>query len=102
MRLSTDRILTTHVGSMPRPQPLVDMLLRKDHGETCDPAEYDRVVSGAVRAVVQRQVEAGVDVPSDGEASKISYSTYMMARLTGFGGDNQRKEALDLAPYPEF
>ena len=102
MRLSTDRILTTHVGSMPRPQALVDMLLRKDHGDAYDPAEYDRVIHDAVAAVVRRQVEAGVDIPSDGEASKVSYSTYMMDRLTGFGGDNKRKVALDLAPYPEF
>jgi 5-methyltetrahydropteroyltriglutamate--homocysteine methyltransferase len=102
MRLSTDRILTTHVGSMPRPQALVDVLLRKDHGEACDPAESARVIHDAVGAVVRRQVEAGVDVPSDGEASKVSYATYMMDRLTGFGGDNRRKVALDLAPYPEF
>jgi 5-methyltetrahydropteroyltriglutamate--homocysteine methyltransferase len=102
MRRSTDRILTTHVGSMPRPQALVDMLLKKDHGEAYDPAEYDRVIHDAVAAVVRRQVEAGVDIPSDGEASKVSYSTYMMDRLTGFGGDNQRKVALDLAPYPAF
>jgi 5-methyltetrahydropteroyltriglutamate--homocysteine methyltransferase len=102
MRRSTDRILTTHVGSMPRPQSLVDVLLRKDHGEAYDPAEYERVIRDAVAAVVKRQVEAGVDVPSDGEASKVSYSTYMMDRLTGFGGDNKRKVALDLAPYPEF
>ena len=102
MRRSTDRILTTHVGSMPRPQALVDMLLKKDHGESYDPAEYDRVIHDAVAAVVRRQVEAGVDIPSDGEASKVSYSTYMMDRLTGFGGDNQRKVALDLAPYPAF
>jgi len=102
MRLSTDRILTTHVGSMPRPQGLVDMLLRKDHGQAYDPAEYARTIRESVAAVVQRQVEAGVDVPSDGEASKVSYSTYMMDRLSGFGGDNKRKVALDLAPYPEF
>lgn len=102
MRLSTDRILTTHVGSMPRPPRLADMLLRKDHGEAYDPAEYDRVIRDAVAAVVKRQVDAGVDVPSDGESSKVSYSTYMMDRLTGFGGDNPRKVALDLAPYPEF
>lgn len=102
MRLSTDRILTTHVGSMPRPQALVDVLLKKDHGDAYDQAEYDRTIEDAVAAVVKRQVEAGVDIPSDGEASKVSYSTYMMDRLTGFGGDNKRKVALDLAPYPEF
>jgi 5-methyltetrahydropteroyltriglutamate--homocysteine methyltransferase len=102
MRLSTDRILTTHVGSMPRPQALVDALLKKDHGEAYDEAEYQQTIHQAVEAVVARQVEAGVDIPSDGEASKVSYSTYMMDRLTGFGGDNKRKVALDLAPYPEF
>jgi 5-methyltetrahydropteroyltriglutamate--homocysteine methyltransferase len=102
MRLSTDRILTTHVGSMPRPQALVDVLLKKDRAEAYDQAEYDQTIRDAVAAVVKRQVEAGVDIPSDGEASKVSYSTYMMDRLTGFGGDNKRKVALDLAPYPEF
>jgi len=102
MRLNTDRILTTHVGSMPRPQKLVDALLKKDRGETYDVAEFDKTIKDAVAAVVARQVAAGVDIPSDGEASKVSYSTYMMDRLTGFGGDNQRKVALDLAPYPEF
>src|SRR6185312_1829094 len=102
MRLSTDRILTTHVGSMPRPQGLVDALLRKDHGEAYDPADYAQVIHDAVGAVVRRQAEAGVDIPSDGEASKVSYSTYMMDRLTGFGGDTPRKVALDLIPYPEF
>jgi len=102
MRLSTDRILTTHVGSMPRPQGLVDALLRKDHGEAYDPADYAQVIHDAVGAVVRRQAEAGVDILSDGEASKVSYATYMMDRLTGFGGDNKRKVALDLAPYPAF
>jgi 5-methyltetrahydropteroyltriglutamate--homocysteine methyltransferase len=102
MRLSTDRILTTHVGSMPRPQKLVDALLRKDRGETYDVAEFDKTIEDAIAAVVARQSLAGIDIPSDGEASKVSYSTYMMDRLTGFGGDNQRKVALDLAPYPEF
>jgi 5-methyltetrahydropteroyltriglutamate--homocysteine methyltransferase len=102
MRLSTDRILTTHVGSMPRPQKLVDALLIKDRGEAYDVLQFDQTIHDAIVAVVERQTEAGIDIPSDGEASKVSYSTYMMDRLTGFGGDNQRKVALDLAPYPEF
>jgi 5-methyltetrahydropteroyltriglutamate--homocysteine methyltransferase len=103
MRQSTDRILTTHVGSMPRPQALVDILIKKDHDElSLDQAEYDRVIRAAVDAVVKRQVEAGVDIPSDGEASKVSYSTYMMDRLNGFGGDHPRKPAADLADYPEL
>jgi 5-methyltetrahydropteroyltriglutamate--homocysteine methyltransferase len=103
MRQSTDRILTTHVGSMPRPQKLVDVLIAKDHDRLeISEAEYDAIIAEAVDAVVARQVEAGVDIPSDGEASKVSYSTYMMDRLHGFGGDIPRKPALDLAPYPEL
>jgi len=102
MRHSRDHILTTHVGSLPRSQKLCDMLLTRDRGEAYEPAEYDRVVAEAVRDVVARQHETGIDVPSDGEQSKVSYSTYMMDRLTGFGGDNERRVALDLKDYPEF
>ena len=102
MRHSRDHILTTHVGSLPRSQKLCDMLLTRDRGEAYEPAEYDRVVAEAVRDVVARQHETGIDVPSDGEQSKVSYSTYMMDRLTGFGGDNERRTARDLKDYPEF
>jgi 5-methyltetrahydropteroyltriglutamate--homocysteine methyltransferase len=102
MRTSTNRILTTHVGSLPRSQALVDALLQKDRGEVADWDAYDRTIAEAVDEVVRRQVEVGIDIPSDGEASKVSYSTYMMDRLEGFGGDTPRKPALDMAPYPEF
>jgi 5-methyltetrahydropteroyltriglutamate--homocysteine methyltransferase len=102
LKLSTDRILTTHVGSLPRPQSLVEVLLTKEHGKPYDPAEYDGTITEAVRAVVRRQREVGIDVISDGEASKVSYSTYMMDRLSGFGGDNQRLTPLDLKDHPEF
>src|SRR5689334_2376577 len=103
MRQSTDRIITSHVGSLPRAQKLVDVLLKKDHSAPdFDPAEYDRVVAEAVDNAVKRQVEVGIDVPSDGEQSKVSYSTYMMDRLNGFGGDNERRMPLDMAGHPEF
>jgi len=102
MRHSGDQILTTHVGSLPRSQTLVDALLQKDRGEVKDMAAFDRVVREAVFDAVARQKAAGVSVPSDGEQSKVSYSTYMMDRLTGFGGDNERRVALDLKDYPEF
>ncbi len=102
MRHSRDRILTTHVGSLPRSQVLCDMLLTRDRGEDYDAGEYDRVIADAVGDVVARQRETGIEVPSDGEQSKVSYSTYMMDRLTGFGGDNERRVALDLKDYPEF
>ncbi len=102
MRHSTDHILTTHVGSLPRSQTLVDALLAKDHGGEYDKADYDRVIRESVQEVISLQRDAGIDIPSDGEQSKVSYSTYMMDRLTGFGGDNERSVALDLKDYPQF
>lgn len=102
MRLSTDRIITTHVGSLPRSQALADALLKKDRGEAYDHTEYDRTIADAVESVIIRQMALGIDVPSDGEQSKVSYSTYMMDRLTGFGGNTERRIALDLKDYPQF
>jgi 5-methyltetrahydropteroyltriglutamate--homocysteine methyltransferase len=102
MRLSIERILTTHVGSLPRSAELSDLLLRKDHDEDFDPAEFDRVVREAVADNVARQTAIGIDIVSDGEASKVSYATYIRERLSGFEGDQPRKPALDLAAYPNF
>jgi 5-methyltetrahydropteroyltriglutamate--homocysteine methyltransferase len=102
MRLSTERILTTHVGSMPRPQAVVEMLMARENQTGYDPAAFDAVMRAAVDAVVERQVQAGVDIVSDGEVAKISYATYIKDRLSGFGGDRPRQIALDLQPYPEF
>jgi 5-methyltetrahydropteroyltriglutamate--homocysteine methyltransferase len=87
MRRSTDRILTTHTGSLPRPPELLDQLLRRDRGEAVDTAALDERVRAAVADVVRRQAEAGVAVVNDGEAGKIGYSTYVTQRLEGFGGE---------------
>ena len=84
MKLSTDRILTTHVGSLPRPQPLVAMLIKKDRDERYDPAAFEAQVKQAVADIVARQVAIGIDIVSDGEASKVGYATYVHERLTGF------------------
>ena len=97
-----DRILTTHVGSLPRSQAVVDLLFKREQGEPYDRAEFDRVMAEGVSGVVRRQVETGIDVVSDGETSKIGYATYIKDRLTGFGGDSPRQIALDLQDYPEF
>jgi 5-methyltetrahydropteroyltriglutamate--homocysteine methyltransferase len=103
MKLSTDRILTTHVGSLPRPQPLVELLVKKDQEQPYDHAEFDRNVRQAVGDIVAHQVAIGIDVVSDGEASKIGYATYIKDRLTGFGGENfAPKPQRDLADYPDF
>ncbi len=95
-------IATTHVGSLPRGDTLTPLLLARDAGEPYDAAEFDRVVQSAVDEAVQAQVEAGVTIVSDGELGKVGYSTYMIERLSGFGGHVDRKPALDLAPLPEL
>ena len=102
MKLSTDRILTTHVGSLPRPNDMAEALLARQRGEPMEPDAFAATVRRAVADAVAKQTEAGVDVVSDGEMSKISYSTYITDRLTGFEGDSLRKVNLDIAPYPEF
>ena len=102
MRLSKDRILTTHVGSMPRTEAVVEQLFAKENQDGYDPAKFDTTMTAAVDAVVARQVGAGVDIVSDGETSKIGYATYIKDRLSGFDGDNPRQVALDLQPYADF
>ena len=103
MKTSTERILTTHVGSMPRPQYVVDQLFAQDSGSAYDEAEFDRVMHRAVQEVAQKQVQAGVDVISDGEMSKISYATYIRHRLTGFEiAEVPRATPKDLDDFPAF
>ncbi len=80
------RILTTHAGSLPRPSDLVDLMLQHDRGEVTDDARLSQRVAEATAEVVQRQVQLGIDIPSDGEYSKASYATYVRDRLTGFNG----------------
>jgi 5-methyltetrahydropteroyltriglutamate--homocysteine methyltransferase len=103
MRRSTDSILTTHVGSLPRPQAVVDALLAQDRGEALDPDAFDATMRAAVAEVVRKQVAAGIDVVSDGETSKISYATYIRHRLTGFEiGDAPRQVPSDIDAFPGF
>lgn len=102
MKLSTDRILTTHVGSLPRGAAVGDLLYKKDAGEPYSRAELDAAVAAAVDDAVANQVAVGIDVVSDGEASKIGYATYIKDRLSGFEGHYPRPPHLDVAPYPEF
>jgi 5-methyltetrahydropteroyltriglutamate--homocysteine methyltransferase len=103
VRLSTDRILTTHVGSLPRPRALVELLVKKDQNQPYDHAELKHQVTQAVAEIVSRQVAIGIDIVSDGEAGKIGYATYIKERLTGFGGEPfVPKPHLDVAGYPEF
>jgi len=101
--LSTDRILTTHVGSLPRPQAVVDQLFAQDAGEAYSPDAFDDVMNVAVAEVVKTQVAIGIDVVSDGEMSKISYATYIRHRLTGFEiGEMPRTVPRDLDDFPDY
>ncbi|MQF86633.1 MAG: cobalamin-independent methionine synthase II family protein [SAR202 cluster bacterium] len=102
MKISSERILTTHVGSLPRPDSLAELLLKKEKDEDFSQNELANQVSIAVKNIVHRQSDIGLDIVSDGEMSKIAYSTYAKDRLTGFEGDSQRKINLDLVPYPNF
>ena len=103
MKISTDRILTSHVGSLPRPDNAVALLLHKERGEPYDQAEFDRVMRSAVADIVKHQAEIGISVVSDGETSKIGYSTYIKDRLNGFGtSEYAPKVHLDVADYPDF
>jgi 5-methyltetrahydropteroyltriglutamate--homocysteine methyltransferase len=102
LKASTERILVTHVGSLPRSQAVTDVLFARDRGDVADVSAGNATITDAVREVVRRQVEAGVDVVSDGEMSKISYATYIKDRLTGFAGDTPREPGQDLVEFPRI
>jgi 5-methyltetrahydropteroyltriglutamate--homocysteine methyltransferase len=101
MKRSIDRILTTHTGSLPRPADLAATLEALDAGAAVDQAAFEARVQRAVADIVRRQVEAGVDVVSDGEQGKVGYSTYVRHRLTGFGGQSGAARRADWADFPE-
>ncbi|WP_171212739.1 cobalamin-independent methionine synthase II family protein [Ruegeria sp. HKCCA5426] len=95
-------VQTTHVGSLPRSQDVVDFIFARERGEPYDAAAFDACMSDAVTETVSKQVEAGVDIVSDGETSKISYATYVKDRYTGFSGDSPRNAPADLKMFPGF
>lgn len=97
-----DRILTTHVGSLPRSAAVTELVFAQERGEPVDEAEFDQVIGAAVDEAVRLQVESGVDLVSDGEMSKISYATYIKDRITGFDGDSPRTPPKDLEMFPSF
>ena len=100
MQASTDRILVTHVGSLPRSKAVTEVVFGQERGEPQPNA--DAIIAAAVAEVVARQAQAGVDVVSDGEMSKISYATYIKDRITGFDGDSERHPPSDLEAFPGF
>ncbi len=105
MKRSTDRILTTHCGSLPRPRDLLDMMKAKVHGEPYDPEAYARRVRSAVVESVHKQVESGIDIPTDGEQGKTGFFAYVSERLTGFTPQPDARFNLfgaEVAAFPEY
>lgn len=102
MQRSETRILTTHVGSLPRPPALRDLLVRRDRGEPVDAAALAREASAAVERVVAGQLEAGIDVGNNGEQPRAGFSTYVAGRMRGFGGASRREPAQDLIDFPDY
>ena len=102
MKCSTERILTTHVGSLPRPENVTELIFAKEREEEFDQSDFDATIAAAVKNTVARQVDCGVDIVSDGEMSKISYATYIKERISGFEGDSPRNPPKDLQDYPSF
>jgi 5-methyltetrahydropteroyltriglutamate--homocysteine methyltransferase len=102
MKRSTERFLTTHTGSLPRPDDLVRMMFANEEGVPVDQAALAARIRSAVAEVAKKQAEAGLDVINDGEASKPSYATYIKDRLNGFGGTSQSLQYQDLVDFPEL
>jgi 5-methyltetrahydropteroyltriglutamate--homocysteine methyltransferase len=100
MKRSRDRFLTTHTGSLPRPEDLIRIMFAKEEGIPVEPRALAARIRAAVAEIVQRQTAAGIDIVNDGEMSKPSYATYIKDRLNGFGGESQPPPYPDLVPFP--
>ncbi len=95
-------VLTTHVGSLPRPKNVSDLLFKRENNEVYEQKYFDEVISNGVYEVVKKQIDIGIDIISDGEMSKISYATYVKDRYNGFAGDSERNPPLDLEKFPNY
>jgi len=102
MQLSRERILTTHVGSLPRNEKLSDLLVRREAGEPFDEKEMAAEMDKAVRHVVDKQVEAGIDIGNDGEQQRVGFQTYVPQRMSGFGGVSKRRRGREFEEFPEL
>ena len=102
MQHSRDRILTTHTGSLPRPRELSELLVKQEKGKPVDANELARHIDEGVAQAVKGQIDAGLDVINDGEAPRVGFSTYVVERMSGFGGEQRRKTALDMQRFPGY
>jgi 5-methyltetrahydropteroyltriglutamate--homocysteine methyltransferase len=102
MIFSRDRILTTHVGSLPRNEKLSDLLVRQEAGEKFDPKEMAAEMDSAVRHVVDKQASAGIDIGNDGEQQRVGFQTYVPQRMAGFAGVSKRRRGREFEEFPEL
>src|SRR6266568_3810447 len=102
MMLSRDRILTTHVGSLPRNDELSDLLIQREEGEPVDMDRLRQAMDRAVEDVVKKQMAAGIDIGNDGEQQRIAFSTFMAQRMSGFAGESKRRRGRDYEEFPEL
>jgi 5-methyltetrahydropteroyltriglutamate--homocysteine methyltransferase len=102
MKRSSERILTTHTGSLPRPDSVLQLIIAREQGKPVDTAALDESVRDAVASVVKQQIEVGIDVISDGEMSKIGFANYVKDRLTGFEGESNPVVAQDVLDHPDL
>ena len=102
MHRSEERMLTTHVGSLPRHPKLRDLLVRQDRGEVIDEVALEHEIAAAVQRVVRKQLEVGIDIGNDGEQPRVGFSTYVVRRMQGFGGEGQRPPAREMTDFPDY
>src|SRR5271155_4524556 len=102
MILSRDRVLTTHVGSLPRNEALSELLVQREAGESYDRALFEAEMEKAIRHVVAKQKEAGIDIGNDGEQQRVGFQTYVPARMSGFGGVSKRRRGREFEEFPEL
>src|SRR4051794_36098180 len=102
MITSRDRILTTHVGSLPRNDTITELLIKREAGEAIDPKKMSDELDRAVGEVVKKQVESGIDIGNDGEQQRVAFQTYMAARMSGYGGESKRRVGKDFIEHPDL
>src|SRR3954462_14337484 len=102
MLTSRDRILTTHVGSLPRNETITQLLIKREAGEAIDPKHMSGELDRAVADAVKRQKDAGIDIGNDGEQQRVAFQTYMAARMSGFGGESKRRIGKDFTEHPDL
>src|SRR5579885_163941 len=102
MMSSRDRILTTHVGSLPRSEALSELLVRREAGDSYDKQQLDAEMDKALRHVVAKQKEAGIDIGNDGEQQRVVFQTYVPQRMSGFGGESKRRRGREFEEFPDL